>query len=173
VSSAIKTLDEKGSIFMFATHLHQLKDIKKIQNLKKVQSLHLSINLNEDTGDIEYNRKLKVGQGSSIYGLEFARSMNMDKDFLSLAYEIRNEIADDLDKYDLLIKAKRSKYNSQKYVLECDICGAMATEEHHINEQKDTNSNGLIKHFHKNNKSNILNVCKKCHDKIHNKELKK
>ena len=61
-------------------------------------------------------------------------------------------------------KVKLSPYNKDLIVDICKICGNMAEETHHINEQKDADINGNIKHFHKNNKHNLVPLCKKCHD---------
>ena len=41
----------------------------------------------------------------------------------------------------------------------------MAEETHHIKYQKDADSNGFIGHIHKNNKSNLVPLCKECHKK--------
>ena len=46
----------------------------------------------------------------------------------------------------------------------CEICNDIAVETHHINEQKNANINGFIGHFHKNNKHNLVPLCKKCHN---------
>jgi 5-methylcytosine-specific restriction endonuclease McrA len=50
---------------------------------------------------------------------------------------------------------------------------------HHLIHQKEANDNGLIKKqgltLHKNNKANLMSLCEKCHNEIHNtgKQLKK
>jgi len=49
-------------------------------------------------------------------------------------------------------------------------------ETHHIEYQINTDINGFIKtegknHIHKNHKSNLIVLCEKCHDKIHNNKL--
>ena len=47
----------------------------------------------------------------------------------------------------------------------CAICDNVAEETHHIKYQKDADSNGFIGHVHKNNKSNLVPLCKECHKK--------
>ncbi len=39
-----------------------------------------------------YDRKLKLGVGDSLYGLEFAKSLHIDNLFISKAYEIRESL---------------------------------------------------------------------------------
>ena len=39
---------------------------------------------------------------------------------------------------------------------------------HHINEQHTADEKGMIKHFHKNIKFNLMIVCESCHNQIHN-----
>ena len=51
-----------------------------------------------------------------------------------------------------------------------------ASDTHHLQYQCDANQEGIIIKneisFHKNHKANLASVCKKCHDKIHNKDIK-
>ena len=51
----------------------------------------------------------------------------------------------------------------------CEICKeAIGTEIHHLEEQQDADENGFIGSFHKNHKANLVSICEKCHDDIHN-----
>ena len=56
-----------------------------------------------------------------------------------------------------------SPYNKDILVDKCQICNSNAEETHHINEQQSADKNGNIKHFHKNDKHNLVPLCKKCH----------
>jgi len=167
VAASILELGEKDCSFVIATHLHQLQDISSVFNAKNITSAHLSLNYNEEEDILTYNRKLQKGSGSSIYGLEFAKSLKMPKSFLSKAYNIRKEIANDLTGLENLIKKKKSRYNSKLYVGICSRCGEPAEDVHHIREQQEANEFGLIDHFHKNNKANLETLCKKCHNLEH------
>ena len=53
----------------------------------------------------------------------------------------------------------------------CEICDAKAEDTHHIEEQNMANSKGLINYYHKNIKDNLVVLCKKCHDNVHNGNL--
>ena len=45
----------------------------------------------------------------------------------------------------------------------------MGTEIHHLMQQKDANADGFIGGIHKNHKANLISICEKCHDDIHDK----
>ena len=54
----------------------------------------------------------------------------------------------------------------------CEICNSKDNlETHHIQDQKYADKNNMIKHFHKNNKHNLVSLCKKCHLGVTNNEL--
>lgn len=171
VSSAVNFLANNKASFIFATHLHQLKDIEEVSELKNVSSSHLEVLYDEDTENLIYNRKIKSGQGSSIYGLEFAKFMQMNSTFLKQAYSIRKRLSDNLDNLETISLNKKSRYNKNKIICNCSICGKLATEEHHINEQHTANDQGMIDHIHKNHKSNLVDLCEDCHKKVHKNEL--
>jgi DNA mismatch repair protein MutS len=97
VSSAIIKLSSLRSIFLFATHLHQLSTMQEIRDLKNVVDLHLSVEYDEAVDKLIFNRVLQSGSGSSIYGLEFAKSLHMDSEFLDIANKIRKRLAKDFD----------------------------------------------------------------------------
>jgi len=171
VASAIKKLSTTNSLFLFATHLHQLSTMKEITTLKNVVNLHLSVEYDEDSDKLLFNRLLQAGSGSSIYGLEFAKSLHMDSEFLEEANRIRKRLANDFDELELLVKKKKSKYNKELYITKCIICGEMAEDVHHISQRSLADEAGFIGHFHKNNQHNLIPLCKKHHNQIHNGEL--
>jgi len=109
VASAILKLIDLRSTFIFATHLHQLGQIPQLQNLKELIFLHLGIQYDEAEDTLIYNRVLQLGMGDSLYGLEFARSLHMDRDFLQTAQSIRDELSNDDSEYKKLKKQKRSR----------------------------------------------------------------
>ncbi|MCK9492539.1 MAG: DNA mismatch repair protein [Sulfurimonas sp.] len=172
VSSAIIKLSQLRSLFLFATHLHQLSSMKEISSLVNVVNLHLSVEYDEVKDALVFNRVLQAGSGSSIYGLEFAKSLHMDEDFLSIANKIRKRLANDFDELELLVKKKTSKYNKELYVTKCVICGAMAEDVHHISQRSLADKAGFIGHFHQDSKHNLIPLCKDHHNEIHNGKLK-
>jgi DNA mismatch repair protein MutS len=172
VASAIMKLAQTRCLFLFATHLHQLSTMKEITTLDNVVDLHLSVEYDELQDTLLFNRILQAGSGSSIYGLEFAKSLHMDSEFLDTANSIRKRLANDFDELELLVKKKKSKYNKELYVTKCVICGAMAEDVHHISQRSLADKAGFIGHFHKDNKHNLVPLCKEHHKEIHDGVLK-
>jgi hypothetical protein len=108
--------------------------------------MHLAVNYDKDLDKLIFDRKLLAGSGSSIYGLEFARSLHMDKKFLDTANSIRKRLAVDYDNVELLMKKKKSKYNKDLYLTKCVICSKPVEDVHHIEPQKNADKNGFIGH---------------------------
>ena len=172
VASAIIKLAKMHPLFLFATHLHQLSSMEEIRRLKGVVDLHLSVEYDEKEDKLVFNRVLQGGSGSSIYGLEFAKSLHMDREFLQTANSIRKKLANDFDELELLTKAKTSRYNKKLYMTKCVICGALAEDVHHIHEKNRADEKGFIAHFHKDNVHNLIPLCKEHHKAIHDGKIK-
>ena len=171
VASTVIELVEIKALFVLSTHLHQLEDIRDIKELKNVCSAHLSIKYDEVKDILIYDRTLKAGSGSSIYGLEFAKSLKLPENFIKRAYNFRDMIAPDLSEEKRTVLGKKSKYNSKVLVTSCAVCGAAAEETHHIKERASA-ENGFVDSVRLNHKHNLLPLCKDCHDKVHKGELK-
>jgi DNA mismatch repair protein MutS len=171
VSSAILKLISLQSTFIFATHLHQLGSIPQLQNLKHLIFLHLGIKYDETNDTLIYNRILQLGRGDSLYGLEFARSLHMDKSFLQMAQTIRENLNHSGSEIKKLRKQKSSKYNKELYLSKCALCHENVEDVHHITEQKKADPDGNIEHFHKNHKYNLIPLCKKHHQLVHDGKI--
>ena len=167
VASAILKLIDLRSTFIFATHLHQLGDIPQLQNIKSLIFLHLGIQYDEKQDTLIYNRVLQLGRGDSLYGLEFARSLHMDKSFLQMAQTIRDERSNSHSEYKKLNQQKRSKYHKSLYLSKCALCDSPVDDVHHIAEQQQANDSGYIDHYHKNHRYNLIPLCKKHHSLVH------
>ena len=167
VASSILKLSKLESIFVFATHLHQLPEIEDIEKLKNIIALHLSVMYNNDEDKLIFDRKLAFGSGSSMYGLEYAKSLHMDKEFLSVANDIRKKLTDDYDSIERLSMRKTSKYNKNVYASSCVICGKACDDVHHIKEQARANKEGFIEHINANHKYNLIPLCKEHHKQVH------
>lgn len=116
-----------------------------------------------------YDRKLKLGPGESMYGLEVCKSLNLPSDFLDRAHNLRikyNKI------YKNVLAQEVSRYNAKKIRDICEICKTtMGSEIHHLEYQQDANDNNYIKNdnvnFPKNHVANLINICEECHQYIH------
>lgn len=177
VSATIIKLSKLNPSFIFTTHLHEIMTFDEIIAIKNVKAFHLKISYDIKTNALIYDRKLSEGCGEPIYGITVAKYIIQDNDFIDIATSIKNKL---LNNYNSLISGKTSKYNSDVYIYECNICHTKDNckmtnlETHHINFQKDCDKNNLVKnkkHLHKNDKANLVVLCNSCHDKIHNNEL--
>ncbi len=167
VAGAILKLLELDSTFIFATHLHQLKNIEKLQKVESLILLHLGVTYDEENDTLIYNRQLQLGMGSSLYGLEFAKSLHMDKTFLKNAYEIRENLLGESSELKQLSLKKRSRYNRQLYVTKCALCNDKVEDVHHIAQQSLANDAGMIGSINKNHKYNLIPLCKRHHKLVH------
>ena len=168
VSAGIITLHKSNCSFIFATHLHKLSTMERVTKLDKVKSFHMETTYDEDKSLLVYNRTLQPGSGNSIYGLEVAKSMNLDKEFIRLADEIRRE---ELHIQTDIINSKTSAYNSNIIIDTCAICSKQTDDIHHIKFQEFANKYNMIDHHHKNIEHNLVQLCVKCHYQVHHNNL--
>lgn len=168
-SAGIIRLNQRGTSHIFATHFHDLTNIEYIKNISTLKMKHMEVYYDESKDSLVYNRELKDGQGSKMYGLEVCKFLKFDPKFIDLAYEIRDtEFPDSKHLSDM----KPSKYN-QKLKGKCAFCEKDAEEMHHLMPQKDADENGIIEHFHKNHPANTLGLCKSCHRKETNNDTRR
>ncbi len=171
VAGAILRLLELQTTFIFASHLHQLKNIPQIQNITNLIFLHLGVSYDELNDRLVYNRALQLGMGSSLYGLEFAKSLHMDKIFLKNAYALREEIINKNSDIKELKKQKTSRYNKSLYLSKCALCDKSVEEVHHIKAQYEADEHGKIGFMDKNHRYNLIPLCKKHHKMVHDGKL--
>lgn len=139
VASTIMELSHKGCLFLMTTHLHQLSMISELSRLREVVNLHLSVRYDEESDRLIYDRLLKSGRGSSVYGLEFAESLHMNPNFLTNAKRLRENLAKEYDVLELGNQKEYIKRYREVVASECVICGALvrnlqknpALKEHH------------------------------------------
>jgi DNA mismatch repair protein MutS len=171
VASSLMKFKELQSLYILATHLHQLPDIEEINEIEDINYFHLSTDYNPETNEIKFDRILKKGKGSSIYGLEFAASLELDNTFLKNAESIRKKITNDYSDVEKL-GLKSTRYNDSKEKINCEVCGENAEDTHHITEQhKFKNGQDYFENVKKNHKHNLMSVCKKCHKDIHDNKI--
>ena len=170
VASGILNLSKKNTSFIFATHLHELCDLDCIKKLDNLKIFHLSVQFDKENDCLLFDRILKEGNGNTLYGLEIARSLDLPPEFLLQANEIRQQYTE-MNEY--IVKPKISKYNDFVFMDTCSVCNKNCEEVHHIEEQQFADENGILKtsFIHKNRKSNLITVCKECHDNVHNKNI--
>lgn len=161
VASVIKRLIMTNSKFFFTTHLHKLKEEESIVQDDKIQICHLSVDIKNN--DIIFERKLTLGSGSELYGLEVAKTILEDDLLIDDAFRIRNRL---LDKKSGILGSKKSVYNSKKILKKCEICQSTKNlETDHIIPQCEADQDGFLNnvHYHKNEEFNLATLCKDCH----------
>jgi DNA mismatch repair protein MutS len=170
VAAGVQTLEARGVHFLFATHLHELgharekgvaeDDVGKPTN-QKTRSYHLTVKAVGSA--LQYDRLLKEGSGSEMYGLEVCRGLDMDAEFLALAFSIRKKISGES-------VGKPSRYNAAVTVSTCSVCGSTeGLETHHIVPQATANkrTGRIAPGVSKNVVANLAVLCALCHLKHH------
>ena len=178
VATTVIQLSQLKASFIFASHFHDITKMKKIKKLENVKIFHISVEYDNNTDSLIYDRILKQGSGEPVYGLECAKYIIKDNKFIELANKIKNKL---LKIYNELVPNKTSRYNNGVYVNECQMCGKQdlaglhisQLESHHINFRSKCKDNFSIEkpHIQENSKPNLIILCNKCHDQLHNGEF--
>lgn len=177
VASTIIHLAKKKATFIFATHLHELVQLESIRKLENVKAFHLSVDYDAKSDVLIYDRTLKEGSGDKVYGILVAKYIIDNKEFIEDTLKIKNELT---NSFATMISGKKSRYNADLYVYKCEKCGkteeegAKFLETHHINFQSNCKDGFSIDkpHIKMNSVANLTVICEKCHDALHNKEIK-
>ena len=163
-TAGVEWLHNMKSTFIFATHFHEICNYEEIEQLKRLKLMHMSVIYDQETDALVYDRLLKDGPGEDMYGLEVCKSLSLKSEFLERAHSLRMKYN---PKDQNILSAKTSHFNAKKVVTNCELCGKMAEEVHHLQHQQEADSNGYIDGVHKNHPANLMNLCKTCHDNIH------
>ena len=165
VASGIQWLSAKSAKFIFATHLHDLPNVINTMQLG-VEVWHLHVEYDPITKKLVYDRSLRPGNGSTLYGLEVARAMDLPFEFIEQALKNRHQIMGSTTQ----VEATVSSWNTEIVRRSCEVCHKVMTnnlEVHHIKERV-TAVNGILDDgTHMNDKRNLIVICEKCHDEVH------
>ncbi len=162
-AASLLTLYQRESSYIFATHLHELQRSENITNIKTLNMKHMRVEYNAEQDKLIYMRDLRDGPGNNMYGLEVCKSLGLKDEFIEMANNIRFSL---FPEEKTLLSKNLSSYNSKKIKNKCEFCENDGEEVHHLNPQEMANNLGNIRHFKKNHKANLVNICKKCHKKI-------
>jgi DNA mismatch repair protein MutS len=167
VGAGIQWLHERNARFMFATHLHGLMEIPGIAGLPRLKTWHLKVHYDPAADRLVYDRTLTPGPGSSLYGLEVARAMNIPDAVLESARAIRRTLLGTAAE----TEAPESGWNTAVHRRACERCGAAIVrdlEVHHIQARATaTGAQRLADGTHMNHVRNLMVVCQGCHDRHH------
>lgn len=168
--AGIQSLERKKCSFIFATHLHEIIGYDEIIELKNVALKHMSVIYDKEKDCLIYDRKLKDGPGTNMYGLEVCKSLSLPQDFLAAALSIRVKYHPQSGS---ILDQKTSTYNVKVLKDMCEQCyQSLAVDVHHLIHQQEADQKGIIQKkdgltLHKNHAANLLNLCQKCHDDFH------
>jgi DNA mismatch repair protein MutS len=172
--AGIQQLCAKKSTFIFATHLHEIVDYDEIKGLSNQINLnHMAVIYDKANDILIYDRKLKDGPGTNMYGLEVCRSLNLPQDFLEAAHQIRMKYHPEDSS---ILAQKSSHFNAKKIMGKCEQCKvSIGSEVHHLQHQSEADQDGFIRKadgtiFHKNHPANLMTLCEQCHQKMHHPE---
>lgn len=157
VAAGIKWLSDRASTYVFATHLHGLTDVLPPPAELGLSIFHLKVHYDPVTHKLIYDRTLSAGPGSSLYGLEVARAMNVPSAFLESAVAIRRRLLGSVSDEE----APRSSWNSAVSRRSCELCGSedlKSLEVHHVQPRAAGGSNDA---------HNLMVLCEACHDRHH------
>jgi DNA mismatch repair protein MutS len=169
--AGIQSLHQKKCSFIFATHLHEIINYDEITTLKSVALKHMSVIYDKERDCLIYDRKLKDGPGTNMYGLEVCKSLSLPQYFLESALSIRMKYHPESAS---ILDQKKSHYNASVIKGLCENCKkGIAEDVHHLIHQEDADQKGIIRlqstgvQLNKNHAANLLNLCQKCHDDFH------
>jgi DNA mismatch repair protein MutS len=167
VGAGLQWLHGRGVKFIFAMHLHGLLDIRGLPPLK---IWHLKVRYEGATDRLIYERTLTPGPGSSLYGLEVARAMNLPDEVLAQAGAIRRQLLGTANESE----APMSQWNGGIQRRECEVCSRGITKDlevHHIRGRAEAVEGKFADGTDQNSARNLIVVCAECHDKHHAGEL--
>ena len=162
VSTTLRWLTDKKASFVFSSHFFEL-----IESTKHVENLSIAyLKVVETEKDIVFERKLTLGIPENInYGTKIAKTVFTNTKFKKMLEQ---------SKEFKQVKSPKSRYNSNVVVKCCTICSYSPTKStdlpldvHHIDMQADANQDGFVGDTHKNIASNLVVLCKSCHQKTH------
>ena len=151
VAAGVEWLLAERATFVFATHLHELVAHVPAARLR-LKHMHVEVAAD---GTLVYERQLREGVGHTMYGLEVCRGLGLPAAFLRGADATRRKL---LGVAARVVDGRRSRYSRKVLVDACGVCGAPATETHHLVYQQDAGGN---------QPSNLAPLCAACHREEH------
>lgn len=165
VASGIQWLAARNAKCMFATHLHGIPDLLSMKE-HKMEVWHLHVEYDAVSGRLLYDRSLRPGKGSSMYGLEVARAMDLPFEFMEQAVQNRHRLMGTRP----TSEAPTSSWNRQMVRKQCERCLTPIQSElevHHVQERHTARHGILPDGTPMNDPRNLMVLCQTCHDAVH------
>lgn len=167
VAAGIQYLIQKGTRFVFATHLHGLE---KLDTFEGVGVWHLKCHYDSVQDRLIYDRTLHPGAGTTRYGIEVARAMHIPMEIVEAAFQYRRKLEGETT----VAEAPRSQWNANIIRKACERCKCEITndlEVHHIQYRSSAVNGRLADGTNQNDLRNLIVLCKSCHDAHHRGEF--
>lgn len=165
VAASIQWMSEHHVKYVFATHLHKLPSIDFVKSIPNLCIKHMASEYNTQLGKLVFLRKLEPGQGDPLYGIEIARQILGVPQVANMAMMARQQLETNTNESQQKNKVKKSRYNKKVLVEECAHCRSVhGLHTHHVVPQQAFSKNESRA---MNHKDNLVVLCQKCHEKIH------
>lgn len=171
-AATIEHLCTTGSSFILSSHIHEIATSQLLREHTRIRVCHLNVIETED--GIIYSRKLEDGKCKDLYGVEIARILGYPQSILARAEVYRDE---KLNRVSVAVNDTACPYNKNFFANECLRCGDSDKDKldtHHVIPQHSADSQGYVitglgNKIHKDDTSNLVRLCKRCHREFHNK----
>jgi DNA mismatch repair protein MutS len=166
VAAGIDWLAERHARYFFATHLHGLLDVLPPPESISLAVWHLRVIYDAARDRLIYDRSLKPGPGSTLYGLEVARAMHLPMAFLEKAHTYRRRLLGTVSEEEAPVSA----WNSAVTRRCCEICRheiVRDLEVHHIRQRSEASGLRFVDGSARDDMRNLVVVCQACHDAHH------
>jgi DNA mismatch repair protein MutS len=173
VAAGIDWLSERKARYFFATHLHGLLDVLPPPEELALKVWHLRVEYDAVRDRLIYQRTLRPGPGSTLYGLEVARAMHLPLAFLEKAHTYRRKLLGTVREDE----AAASAWNGAVVRRCCEVCGheiVRDLEVHHIRPRVEAVAVAVasagarfVDGAGRDDMRNLVVVCSRCHDAHH------
>ena len=165
-SALIDTVVKKKAKLFLTSHCHSLKQVDEIRNTSRFYQMRTEF---QQDGSIVFHRKFEESIGDECYGLKCAASiLGKDSEFIARCSFYHKTYVENVADTENLVPSKRSRYNANVVVEKCMICGKTSKdnvlETHHMNEQRNFDSNKLCGDQKMNSPDNLVVLCATHHD---------
>lgn len=171
-AATIEHLCGVSASFILSSHIHEIANSQLLRGNTRIRVCHL--NVIETKDGIVYSRKLEDGKCKDLYGVEIARILGYPQSILARAEVYRDE---KLNRVSVAVNDSSCPYNKNFFANECLRCGDSDKDQldtHHVIPQHTADAQGYIvtglgSKIHKDDISNLVRLCKRCHREFHNK----
>jgi len=180
VTASIMTLLRRRCAFLFATHLHRVRDIPDLVHHPRLAWNHLRVDVDE-SGVMRMDRRLQEGAGPRGYAIDYVERMGGDSATMKEARRIRDMITS--EEFSVLSARAWTESNKRGYMdadethtawnprvgiqSVCQICKLKPSEEtDHIIPREMAGAMGGIRGIgNVHSGGNLVGLCSTCHER--------